>query len=326
MSAADHVRRACALPVRADLPSGRRGPSAEVYFSELAAAGDPRFIDKVAGAQFWLQTTPGQFQPLPMQKLADRLRAHVPTTGTLMVAGQLDYGVLAREGQTPFLLRHYSKAVAGVPGEVNGLRAKGTALEVVAHFAADHVLLTALLDGKPMPGTTFYTVDSDLSGEELKADGEGRAKFTPPSNDVYSIYIKHVDPTPGTHNGQKYQEVRQFATLAFSWPLVRDGADAEAVEMFTQALAARAAWKDFPGFAAKISGEVNERSFAGTVDVAGDGAVNLALEEDVVGDWVKDQLESITMHRAASQTPSSAAQAGAAVCRPAGRSSAGPAA
>src|SRR5262249_14436595 len=45
-------------------PPAEGGRSAEVYFSELAEAGDPRFIDKIAQTQLWLQTTPGKFEPL----------------------------------------------------------------------------------------------------------------------------------------------------------------------------------------------------------------------------------------------------------------------
>jgi hypothetical protein len=71
-------------------PPAEGGRVAEVYFSEYATAGDPRFIDKVASAEFFVQTTPGEFRPLPLRKLSDRLRAHVPVDGTLMVAGRLD--------------------------------------------------------------------------------------------------------------------------------------------------------------------------------------------------------------------------------------------
>jgi hypothetical protein len=284
-------------------PPAEGGRAAEVYFSELAAAGDPRYIDKVAGAVFWVQQKPGEFRPLPMNKLSDRLRAHVPVDGSLMVAGQLDYGVLNRPGQPPFLLRHYSKAVAGKPDEVNKLQARGTPLEVIATFEADRVVLTALLDGKPYPAAKFTTVDLDLSNEELKGDSQGQATFAPSAPSVYSVYIGHVRPDAGEHAGGSYKEVREFATLSFAWPLAPTGADPEAVKRFEDALSTRAVWNDFPGFTAKIAGTVEDRPFEGSVKVAPDGSVELKLDEDVLNTWVQEQLESITMHRAASQTP-----------------------
>ncbi len=285
------------------LPPAEGGRAAEVYFSEYAAAGDPRYIEKMAGGQYFLQTKPGEFQPLEMRRLVDRLRGHVPVEGTLMVVGQLDYGVLERPGLPKFLLRHYSKAVAGKAEELNRLQAKGAPLEIVATFEDDAVLLTALRERKPVPQAKFTTVDADLVSEEIEADSDGRIRFEPPSAGVWSVYVGHVDKTPGTHRGDSYEEVREYATIAFAWPLMPTGADDEAVKLFEDALAQRAAWHDFPGFTADITAELDDRPFEGTVSVAADGSVSIDLGEDPVPEWLSEQLESITMHRAASQTP-----------------------
>src|SRR3954453_16598779 len=103
-------------------PTAEAGRSAEVYFSEQAEAGDPRFIDKGAQTQLWVQAHPGRLEPLQVHKAADRLRAALPASGSVAVVGVCHYGVLARPGQTPLLLRYYPKAVAGRPGELNTLR------------------------------------------------------------------------------------------------------------------------------------------------------------------------------------------------------------
>src|SRR5437588_3950573 len=101
------------------LPPAEGGRAAEVYFSELAEAGDPRFIAKIAHTELWLQTAFGNFEPLKVHQTPDRLRAWLPYTGSLVVAGKCRYGVLARPDQTPFLLRHFPKAIAGNPDELN---------------------------------------------------------------------------------------------------------------------------------------------------------------------------------------------------------------
>ena len=49
---------------------------------------------------------------------------------------------------------------------------------------------------------------------------------------------------------------------------------------------------------------MEDRPFDGRVTVAADGGVKLELAEDVVQEWVQDQMESITMHRAEGQTSS----------------------
>src|SRR2546421_12805977 len=78
------------------LPPAEGGRAVEVYFSELAEAGDSRLVNKVAHTQLWLQQTPGQFEPLIVRKTPDRLRAHLPSSGSVMVVGTCQYGVLAR--------------------------------------------------------------------------------------------------------------------------------------------------------------------------------------------------------------------------------------
>src|SRR3954471_10404324 len=87
------------------LPPAEAGRAAEVYFSELAEAGDPRFIDKIAHTRLWLQAEPGRFQPLQVHQATDRLRAFLPASGSVAVVGVCEYGVLARKTGS-FLLRH----------------------------------------------------------------------------------------------------------------------------------------------------------------------------------------------------------------------------
>src|SRR5439155_748171 len=77
-------------------PPAEAGRAAEVYFSDLAEAGDPRFVEKIADTRLWVQTAPGQFQPLKVHKGVDRLRAPIPVSGGLVVVGRCEYGVIGR--------------------------------------------------------------------------------------------------------------------------------------------------------------------------------------------------------------------------------------
>src|SRR5271170_2574403 len=101
--------------------SAEAGRSAEVFFSEQAEAGDPKFIAKIAHTKLWIQTRPGEFRELPVRQAADRLVASLASDRSMAVVGRCEYGVLARPNQTPFLLRYYPKAVAGNRDELNRL-------------------------------------------------------------------------------------------------------------------------------------------------------------------------------------------------------------
>lgn len=281
-------------------PPAEGGRAAEVYFSERATAGDPRFVAKIAGTQLWAQATPGEFKPLVVRASADRLRAHLAQGGNLAAVGYLQYGVLARPGQTPFLLRYYPKAIAGRPEELNRLKPRESAgMEIVATVSDDDVVLTALGDGRPVPKAVFHTIDKDLVNEERTADADGRATWTPPTPGNYSLYVERTIRQSGELDGKRYDEIREFATLNFDWPLVPRGPDEEAVGLFEAALAARAAWPGFQGFQAAISGSVDGREFDGQVTVSADGAVKLESDDEATSGWVVEQLGSIVMHRAA---------------------------
>jgi hypothetical protein len=273
------------------------GRTVEVFFSERAEAGDPRFVEKTAHTTLTLQASPGKFEPLVVRKGADRLRAYLPASGAVSVTGYLEYGVLKRE--VPFLLRYYPKAVAGDPKKVAALRPRGDApLEIDASFDQDQVTLTLLRNGKPVPEAAFTTVDDDLSNEELKADKTGKVTWKPPAPGFYCVYAKSVVKTPGERDGKHYSEIREFATIAFNWPLHRSDADPEAVALFQKALASRATWEKFPGFSADISGMVDGREIAGKATIAADGDATLELNEGgVAKKWVEEQIESLVMHR-----------------------------
>jgi hypothetical protein len=284
------------------LPPAEGGRAAEVYFSELAEAGDPRFVNKIAKTELWLQQTPGRFVEVKAHKAPDRLRAWVPEEGPVVVVGRCVYGVLARPRQTPFLLRHFPKALAGAPAELNKMQAYGKLpLEIVAAFEDDGIRLTALKDGKPVPKAQFVTVDARLTNVQLTANEDGRATWKPPADGVYSVYTRGTRKESGEAGGKKYEEIRDFATVAFTWPPERKDADPAAVALFEEAVAARAQWRDFPGFTARIAGDLDGRRFGGTVTIDAKGEVTFSDDDpsrtEAVSGWVEAQLDSIVLHR-----------------------------
>ena len=272
------------------------GRAVEVFFSEKAEAGDPRFIGKVSNTQLWVQQEPGKFVALKSHLGADRLRAYLPTGRAISVTGYCEYGILERE--VPFLLRYYPKAISGSIADINALKANDKlTLEIVPTVSSDSVSLVLLDHGKSVPEVVFTTVDDSLNNEELKANSEGRVTWKPTGPGHYCVYAKVVRQESGELAGKRYREIREFPTLAFRWPLERTDGDVQAIELFEKAIASRASWLNFPGFSAKIDGEYDGRSFSGTVQVGKDGAVELKIDQTVAEDWVTEQLKSLVMHR-----------------------------
>ena len=248
--------RAHFLFIRIGAPA-EAGRSAEVFFSEQAEAGDPTFVAKIAHTMLWIQTRPGEFSELPTTKGADRLRASLPSDRSLAIVGKCQYGVLARPKETPFLLRYYPKAVAGNADELNRLTPKREIpFEIQPTFEnrtpeseksyAGRIRLVALRNGKPIPNAVFTAVDSDLSEQTIKADSDGSASWTPAAPGRYSVYVRETLKEPGVLEGKKYDEIREFATLAITWPLERHDADPDATALFKEAIAHRAESARFP--------------------------------------------------------------------------------
>ena len=259
-------------------PQAEAGRSAEVFFSEQAEAGDPKFVAKIAHTKLWIQTRPGEFRELPVQQAADRLRASLPADRSVAVVGECEYGVLARPKQTPFLLRYYPKAVAGNPDELNRLAprreipsrsSRPSRINDQATTSQPRVASAwwHSRNGKPIPNAVFTAVDSDLSEQTIKAGPDGTATWTPPAPGRYSVYIRETLKQPGVLGDKKYDEIREFATLAFTWPLERHDADPEATALFKEAIAHRAESARFP----RLFGRAHRPSRRPAVHRQGDG-------------------------------------------------------
>src|SRR5262249_37819099 len=167
----------------------------------------------------------------------------------------------------------------------------------------DGLHFVVLRHGKPIPQAELVTVDAKLSNVKLTADKEGRATWKPPAPGTYSVYTSLRTKEAGKVDDKPYEEIRDFATISFTWPLERKDPDPGAVALFEDALEARAMWKDFPGFRAAISGNLDGRPFEGTITIDAKGKVEFSdsdpSAEESVAPWVQDQLESIVLHRLA---------------------------
>ena len=280
-------------------PHAEAGRGVEVFFSERAEAGDPLFVPKIAHTKLWMQETAGKFEPLNVRQATDRLRAFLPSRGAVSVVGECEYGVVKRD--VDFLLQYYPKAIAGDPEKLNALQPRPSIpLEIMPRIDGKKITFTVLHKGKPLPQVKLVTVDDDLVNEELTTNDQGQASWTPEEGSHYCVYTSTIVKQAGKKDDRDYSEIRRFATIAFHWPLVRSGADPEAVAMFQKAIAARASWKSFPGFTASIEGSVDGRFFTGKAKVDAEGSVELKLDEATATEWVESQLGSIVLHRQAS--------------------------
>jgi len=73
--------------------------------------------------------------------------------------------------------------------------------------------------------------------------------------------------------------------------------DPAATKLLADARAARAVWKDFPGFTADLETNIDGKAVKGRVAVDSKGDVALQLPEDGAAHWAKGTLASVVGHR-----------------------------
>lgn len=144
---------------------------------------------------------------------------------------------------------------------------------------------------------------------------------------LYGVRVSHIEEKAGEAGGKEYQSVRHYSTVTLPAPAPaaaegeasggarldasesREGevkANPEATKLLADARAARATWRDFPGFTADLEVNVEGKVTTGKLEVSRKGAVKLELGGEGAG-WARRTLESIIGHRldnsAALKTP-----------------------
>jgi uncharacterized GH25 family protein len=151
-----------------------------------------------------------------LDKRANCYTFEVPGSGTRVVVGTTDYGVLQRGDSKPFLLRYYPKAVFGDLPAVDKAGDR-VPLELVPTVHAGKLRFQAVAGGKPLAKAEVTVL----------APGEGKSKivttddagltdaFDKPGQ--YGAQVRLMEEKAGEQGGKKYQEVRHYATLVVTF-------------------------------------------------------------------------------------------------------------
>lgn len=152
-----------------------------------------------------------------LDKAANVYTFDVPGSGSRIVVGTNEYGVLQRGDSKPFLLTYYPKAVFGdVPAEDKATAGDKVPLELVPVAAGGKLRFRALAGGKPLAKADVLVIVSGESETKPVATDEGglTPEFDKPG--TYGAQVRRVEAKAGDREGKKYEEVRQYATLVVS--------------------------------------------------------------------------------------------------------------
>lgn len=294
---------------------GRFQPVAEVWFNERPEPGEPHLLARVRQTQAWVRTADGRQQPLKLELSRSQppsLQAPVPAAAPRSIEAVCRYGVFTR-GDRPRLLTYYAKHLDLDPADsrMAALR-RSPALE----FDIEPVPTPAGMafdvwwQGRPAGGAelTFYV--GQQPPQTAKTDARGRVQWNKPLAGV-AVRAGLLEPERrGSLEGQTYDGALHYATLTMNreGESVRQASAAEllpvagldAPELLKRARDARAVWRAFPGFRARLAVEMPGYRGEGSVAVTADGQIQLQGFPPG-GDLkqVEGYLDSLVQHRLA---------------------------
>jgi hypothetical protein len=173
-------------------------------------------VEKIAGAKLVVLDN-GKATDLAWthDKTANCYTFEVPGSGSRIVVGTVDYGVLQRGDSKPFRLHYYPKAIFGeIPAEKTATAGDRVPLELVPVVDAGKLRFKALAGGKPAAKIEVTVL---VPGEEKsKVVTTDETGLTPAfdKTGTYGAHTRQVEAKAGEQEGKKYEEVRHYATLA----------------------------------------------------------------------------------------------------------------
>lgn len=276
-----------------------------LYFGELPKPGEPELIGKIEATRAWLRGPDNRATELQLARSSDEnlaaLVARPTPAGANSVEATCDYGVFQR-GPAALLLQYYAKHL---PDDwtraANLARSEKLRLDIVPELAGDQLTLRVLYEGKPDAGREVIVLEPAGKQLELKTDDEGRVTTTVVPGGSYAVRAAHVEPDRGgSRDGKAYSQTWHYCTLTMAVPAVAPPAPApeiSAADLLARARAARSVWRNFPGYTADVTVNMNGREAAGRLTIDAQGSVTLELADQPLRQWGEEQLNSLVQHR-----------------------------
>ncbi|GEM_PF-378230 len=272
------------------------GAQAKLIFSDSLEPDANVPITKVAATTLRARAADGKPVTAPKTEAKDHYLVTVPATGPIELTGICTYGVLAKKGD-PFLLQYSARTYVG--GVIHGQTNDQLVLQIVP-LKEKAGAFRVLWQGKPAAGVEVVALLPGEDSVNLKTDANGFVALpSVPKNGLVGLRAKFVEAKAGELDGKTYQEVRHYATLTVTVAATTAAKteDPAASQLLAAARAARAAWKQFPGFSADLVANHDGKLVKGTVEVTPQGKVNLTLADEALKTWARREIASLVSHR-----------------------------
>lgn len=188
------------------------GKAVTVVFSDSLEPDENVPVAKIAGLKLTAKSAGGKTAPVELKAAEHALSGTFPTAGPQMTYGSVTYGMMSRKDTKPALLVYHPKAVAAGVSAADATIGKDCPLEAVPVTEAGKTRFRLLAAGKPVVAAEGSVVLPDGKKEKLKTDADGYTQAFAGTG-RYGVWLRNVAATAGDHGGEKYEEVRHYATL-----------------------------------------------------------------------------------------------------------------
>lgn len=196
------------------------GSQIQVVFSDSLEPDEKASIERIAAMTLFAVDTAGKSTPVRWTKLQHALTATLPGKDVLVVNGFTDRGFVQSKHteNKPVWIKHYPKAVIGDVALAAKVRASDQApLELVPVLSEGQLRFQVLRKGKPLPGAEVTVlVPGDSKARETTTDTQGITKDSFSDAGQYGARAGFVEKAEGVLAGNKYEEIRSYATLVVS--------------------------------------------------------------------------------------------------------------
>ena len=168
-------------------------------------------VDKIAATRLTVLTADGKTAPVAHSKSANTLTATLPADARL-VYGTCAYGVMKKGDAKPYLLAYHPKEILAGCDETAATRGTAAPAEIVPVGTSGKTAFLVLAAGKPVTDAEITVLLPDGTKEKAKTDASGKTKpFA--ATGRYGAWAKVNEIKSGESDGQKYDEIRHYATV-----------------------------------------------------------------------------------------------------------------
>jgi Kelch motif len=190
------------------------GATAVLVMSESLAPDDRVSVSLLSEADLTLRDPSGRESPLTAPEAgsnATSLTLAVPGSGTRVIAGSIDLGIMQRGTSPAHLLIYYPKTILGDAFDPATTLAARVPIELIPERTDRGNVLRLYVDGKPTANAPITIIRSGQPDREVLTDGMGRTE--PLEDGRLGAWARHWVDTPGERDGRAFTQVRRYATL-----------------------------------------------------------------------------------------------------------------